>query len=257
MAHTRPSRRILTDNPTTAVVVIGLIAVAEVMAVVAAQGNTTTIDGWYALVRLVLAGFTLVVARWCGLGLAAQNKAGVRRGLLLGWPAYPIMALALFAGASAAGRFAGSAALGWFTLSMISVGIFEEVLFRGVLLDAIRRAVCGRTALRAALVSSVVFGLAHLVNLPRQGVGSTLVQIVYATLIGVFFAAVRIRSQSLIAVVVLHALLDWSFYLGSDVFEHAPGTQSAIGPAIVSVLVGLLLAAWGVRLLRRPSLVRP
>lgn len=220
---------------------------------VAVQGNATTTDGWYAVPRLLFAGLTLVVAWWYGLGLVTESRAGVRRGLVLGGPIYLVMVLALISGGLSAGRFGGWVALGVFTLSMLSVGI-EEVLFRGVLLQAISLASCGRTALRAALLSSAVFGAAHLVNLPRAGLEPTIVQVAYAALIGVFFAAIRIRSGSLVAVVVLHTLLDWCFYLGSDVFEGAVGTQgSPIVAAVVSLLVGLLLAAWGVRLLRRLS----
>ncbi len=246
-------------RPSVLAGVVSAVAIAEVLAVVAVQGTATTTDWSYAIPRLVLAGLTLVAARGGGLGLGAERVAGVRHGLLLGWPAFVVMALALISGALSAGRFSGWSALAVFTISMVSVGVFEEVLFRGVLLGAIHRALRGRSAaLRAALLSSAVFGVAHLVNLPRQSLGPTIAQVAYAALIGVFFAAVRLRSGSLIAVIVLHTLLDSSFYLGSDVFERAGSTQ---GPAMVTVLilvlVGLLLATWGVRLLRRPSPLGP
>ncbi|MDQ2852703.1 MAG: CPBP family intramembrane metalloprotease [Actinomycetota bacterium] len=239
-------------NSAVAAGLVCLVAVIEVIAVVAVQGNATTIDAWYFVPRLLLAALTLVLARWLAPYSVAENQPGLRRGLLLGVPAYAVMVLALIAGLTNAGPFKGWAALGVFTLSIVSVGVFEELLFRGVLLGTIRRTSWGRTGLRAALLSSAVFGAAHLVNLPREGLGPTIAQVVYAVLIGVFFAAVRIRSGSLLAVIVLHALLDWSFYLGSDVFARASsGSGSGIVSSLISVLVGVLLAAWGVRLLRR------
>ncbi len=236
------------------VAVACVLAVVAVAAVVVVQGNATTTEWRYSVTRLVFAGLTLVVAWQWAPGVVAESTGGVRRGLRLGGPVYPVMVLGLVAGFVSSGHFAGWASLAAFAFSMISVGIFEEVLFRGLLLGTISRAPIGRTALRAALVSSLIFGVVHLVNLPREGLGPTIAQIAYAALIGVFFAAVRIRSGSLIAVIVLHALLDGCFYLGSDVFDRAGAAQ---GPGIVAsavtVLIGLVLAAWGVRLLRRRS----
>lgn len=251
----RSAPTLVRDQTSLGVAVVCVLAVAAVAGVVAAQGSATTTDWWYSVPRLVLAGLTLAVAwRWAP-GVVDESRAGVRRGLLLGGPVYLVMVLGLVTGFVSSGHFAGWAALSAFALSMICVGIFEEVLFRGLLLGMISRAPMGRTALRAALISSLIFGVAHLVNLPREGLTATIVQIAYAVLIGLFFAAVRICSGSLIAVVVLHALLDGCFYLGSDVFDRA-GAAPAPGIVVasaVSVLVGLLLAVWGVHLLRRRS----
>lgn len=236
---------------------VSALAVTAVVFVVVAQGHSTPTDGWYALPRLLLVGLIIVLLRRSGGGFGAEHSSTVRRGLLIGGPAYLAMALSLVAGVLSAGRFAGWGALILFTLSMISVGTFEEALFRGVVLRAVQRTVHGRTDLSATLVSSAVFGVAHLVNLPRQGLGPTVVQIAYATMIGVFFAAVRIRSRSLIAVIVLHTMLDWSFYLGPDVFPRfGIAHSSAVLTAAVPLLFGLLLGAWGVCLLRRPSPAR-
>lgn len=239
-------------RPTIAAGLVCLVAVLEVIAAVAVQGNATTIDAWYFVPRLLLAALTFILARRLAPHSVAESRPGFRRGLLYGVPAYGIMVLALIAGLTHAGIFRGWAAFGIFTVSMVSVGLFEEILFRGVLLGVISRTSWGDTGVRAAMLSSFIFGAAHLVNLPREGLGSAVAQVVYAVLIGFFFAAVRIRSGSLLAVIVLHALLDWGFYVGSDVFARAGGGSApSIISSLFSVFVGVLLSAWGVRLLRR------
>ena len=59
------------------------------------------------------------------------------------------------------------------------------------------------------LASSIAFGLIHLVNL-FSTVGPTLIQVGYATGLGIFFGAVYLRTRNLWGPVVLHSLIDIS-----------------------------------------------
>jgi membrane protease YdiL (CAAX protease family) len=81
----------------------------------------------------------------------------------------------------------------------VSAGICEELVYRGLLI-AVGVGLLGLPAVAAAALSCLVFGLAHL----YQGVGGVL----GSTLVGAVLAAVYLVGASLLAPVLLHALLD-------------------------------------------------
>lgn len=230
------------------------VAVAVVALVVVLQRDAATTDLWYSVPRLVagLAAIALMV-RLAGSSSLVVGRLG--RGLLLGVPALVVAVLALLTSLSGGRPTLEVGSVAVFSLSMLSVGVFEEGLFRGLLLDRLGDLWPG--ALTPVVLSSVVFGLAHGANAWRLGLVATSTQIAYAVLIGVFFAAVRLRSGGLAAVIVLHAVLDWCFYLVSDV-SGASGAAagSAVAATVVPLVLGLLLALWGAWLLRTGVQVR-
>lgn len=214
--------------------------------VVAAQGQATSLDLLYRGLRLAAGTVALAAAR----GLAAPVPFGARnlgRGLLLGLPIVGVAGLALVGGSYP--HFRGPGALAVFTISMIGVGWFEEAVTRGLLLGVMLRAFpASRTGrLLAVVVSSLAFGLGHLVNLGHLGGVGTAVQVGYATLIGIGIAALRLRTGSLLVPVLLHALLDWAFYLGTDVFGAAPAAGK---PVVLPLVLGALVAGCGLFQLR-------
>lgn len=83
---------------------------------------------------------------------------------------------------------------GWVLLStVICAPLFEEFLFRGMILEAVRRR---RGVIAAWLISSLCFGLAH--GLPSQMVATGV--------IGLVLGDVYLRSGSLFSGILLHAL---------------------------------------------------
>lgn len=98
------------------------------------------------------------------------------------------------------------------TMMALSAGIFEEFLCRGLLfsgfLSLFKRAKYKFT--EAALASGIFFGLFHFMNLiSGQGFVQTLQQATYAFVIGAIFASVRLTTNTLTWVVLIHALIDW------------------------------------------------
>jgi len=94
-----------------------------------------------------------------------------------------------------------------YILSMLCVGFLEEVIFRGLLFNAMRK-----DSLKAAvIVSSVTFGIGHIVNL-INGSGAqllpNLLQIVYATAAGFMFVMMYLKTDSLIICIATHGLFN-------------------------------------------------
>lgn len=90
-----------------------------------------------------------------------------------------------------------------FILSMLCVGFIEEVIFRGFLF----KAMCKDNVKSAILVSSITFGLGHIVNLLNgRELIPTLLQICYATAIGFLFTIIFYKGKSLWPCIITHGV---------------------------------------------------
>ena len=90
-----------------------------------------------------------------------------------------------------------------YVISMCCVGFLEEVIFRGLLFRAMEK----DNLKKAIIVSSLTFGIGHIVNL-FNGADfiPTLMQIGYAISIGYLFVIIFHKSKSLIPCILAHAL---------------------------------------------------
>ena len=90
-----------------------------------------------------------------------------------------------------------------YILAMLCVGFLEEVIFRGLLFEAMRK----DNVKAAIIVSSVTFGIGHIINL-INGSGAellpNLLQVIYATAAGFMFVMMYYKSKSLIGCIVAH-----------------------------------------------------
>ncbi len=89
------------------------------------------------------------------------------------------------------------------TLVMFNVGFAEEIIFRGFLFKMMEK----DNVRTAVIVSSVTFGIGHIVNLFNGAeLVPTLLQVCYATAIGYLFVVIFRKSKSIIPCIVAHAL---------------------------------------------------
>ncbi|MDQ1205362.1 CPBP family intramembrane glutamic endopeptidase [Microbacterium sp. SORGH_AS_0862] len=188
------------------VAAIGTAAALLYSAVSGAAGRLAVFFGIYlAMVALVLLAHRFD-------GLRKKIPLGFRRDRPLGQLVIGILLAVLLlslvvgvpalAGADVGGIVgAGRNAL-WFALvSAVTVGVAEELMFRGYLLGRLRIALGSRAG--AIIVSSALFGLLHLVN-------GDIVQVVVTACIGALLATARViwPSCSLASVLVAHVLYD-------------------------------------------------
>ncbi len=142
-----------------------------------------------------------------------------------------------------------------FLLYLLAVGVFEEFIFRGILLESFLDlfAKTRRGRMGAALFSSLIFGAYHMVNmLAGASFSASLTQSCYASITGLFLAALYIRTRNIWVCVFYHAFWDGcvaiSLILGSTelVNENAVSWQEAcfslilVVPALVTALFLLL-----------------
>ncbi len=93
------------------------------------------------------------------------------------------------------------------SILMLCVGFLEELIFRGLLFQAMAK----DNVKSAIVVSSITFGLGHLLNLGNgsgMGVVANLFQIVGAVVFGFLFVMIFYRSGSLIPCIFAHAAIN-------------------------------------------------
>ena len=94
-----------------------------------------------------------------------------------------------------------------YILAMFCVGFLEEVIFHGLLFEAMRK----DNVKVAIIVSSVTFGIGHIINL-INGSGAqllpNLLQVVYATAAGFMFVMMYYKSKSLLVCIAAHSVFN-------------------------------------------------
>lgn len=124
-------------------------------------------------------------------------------------------------------------------ISMICVGFIEEIIFRGLLFKAIGKS----NVIRAFVITSITFGIGHIVNLIRGAdFISTCLQMCYAIAIGFLFAVIFYKGKSLLPCIIAHCTINvLSIFAvqGSRTFD-----------IIVAVVMCVVSAAYGAWLLR-------
>lgn len=127
-----------------------------------------------------------------------------------------------------------------YVLSMLCVGFIEEVIFRGLLFKAI----CESSLKQAVLISSITFGIGHIVNLLNGAdLLSTVLQICYACAIGFLFTMIFHKGKSLLPCIITHSIVN-----ALSVFA-VQGTQALdMVTAAVLCVVSLGYALWIVKM---------
>ncbi|MBQ7612019.1 MAG: CPBP family intramembrane metalloprotease [Spirochaetaceae bacterium] len=143
--------------------------------------------------------------------------------------------------------------LGWFypnyplpnliyaCVSMALVGFVEELIFRGFLFKAMLKDGNAKTAI---VVSSVTFGIGHILNLfTGQALVGTLFQVVFAIAVGFVFMLAFYKSGSLWPSILAHSFIDVT-----SVFATNEGSQ--VLNVVVHIAVFVISATYCIYLVK-------
>lgn len=126
---------------------------------------------------------------------------------------------------------------------MLCVGFIEEMIFRGLLFKAMAK----NNIRSAIIVSSLTFGIGHVVNL-FNGSGMDFVnnvcQIVFAVAVGFLFVMIFHRGASLIPCIATHSAIN-----SINAFSNDAGTTATTG-VIHCLILTAVTAAYTLILLR-------
>ena len=165
----------------------------------------------------------LVAAVW----LAGWRDMGFRAPSPPGWWKLLWLPALYLSGLAAVGVTAGkleAAAVMMVLINTAIVGFSEELAFRGVLWGAARKTL---PFWGGFLLVSAAFGSVHVFNAMLTGeLAAAGVQALNAFMSGAAYLAIRIRTRSILPIMVIHALWDFTVFLvgaGADKAAPDPG----------------------------------
>lgn len=131
-----------------------------------------------------------------------------------------------------------------FIIKKAFVAFLEELIFRGFLFKAMQK-----TSLKTAvIVSSLTFGIGHIVNLfngSAMTLVSNLCQIITAVLIGFVFTLCFVKTGSILPQIIAHFLINASsaFCVDHSLYQNA----------VVVIVVTIISAAYTVYIIKKGS----
>jgi uncharacterized protein len=126
-----------------------------------------------------------------------------------------------------------------YLIECLSVGFFEEIVFRGILLVILFQQLSNAKhgMILSVIISSLVFGMLHVVNLfSGASITSTLLQIGYSFLMGMLWAVMYLKTGNLWMTMLLHA----SYNFFGQVMFHLGVVQGRFD--IYTILITIILA---------------
>lgn len=198
--------------------------------------------------RLVMLIVIIFAAHMQGRIFTSDWKSFVH-GLLTGFPILAIAMLQLILSLIQAdpGYFSNTELVCSTIVTYSLTGIFEELLFRGVVLNAFQDAFaakCAKAIWASLILSALAFGLMHLTNLTSgQNVAGTLMQVIEGTAVGLCFGAVYLRCRNIWTVVILLALTDLSGAIGTNARSTVDIQNTNVNAAtsILSILPSIVI----------------
>jgi hypothetical protein len=167
------------------------------------------------------------------------------RSLLLLW--LPALAIIINLALGLPANTTGGRVLLIVLVNTLLVGISEELMFRGILLHGARSRYRFWTAI---LIVSILFGLIHALNGFITGdFGAALFQSVTAFSSGLMYMGLRLRQNSLLPVMLVHGLWDFS------VFSAGQTTMAIALVSIVFVIIFFFYGIWLIRGYRREEAI--
>lgn len=133
-------------------------------------------------------------------------------------------------------HFTGHSAL--LVLLALLIAIFEELLFRGVLLGGFLRRFANNVrwgVWLAAISSSLLFAASHLINLSHQSLTMTVGQVLMAFGFGLLTSAMYLRTGSLLWTIAWHFLEDAQVLVNTGLLQQGVNLPAwaGIGPLVV------------------------
>ncbi|MCB0970472.1 MAG: CPBP family intramembrane metalloprotease [Acidimicrobiales bacterium] len=215
MAVVQPAAQRRLSTPTLVVLVFVIWLVPQFAAVFIVPGlvdgpSYDSVKGIVQLELLPKAG-TALLAAWLIVKLGWWNDVWRERFTVERWVLVVPVGMVVVALATTDVANLVSAGLGMTALLAVTVaftGINEELVFRGLALRALRDR---HTEVRAAVWSSVFFGLFHLVNIVTDG-GAAVLQSIWAISAGYLLYLCRRVGGGIALAMVVHAIWDFGSF---------------------------------------------
>lgn len=123
---------------------------------------------------------------------------------------------------------------------MLAVGFTEELYFRGIIVDILKR----KGIVTVIFLSSVLFSIGHLANLLAGApLNETILQVIFAFLFGVVAVQITLATNSFLIPAIWHTLHNFI----ASITASNDGSESMI----ISGLQGVILLVYGIYLWKK------
>lgn len=204
------------------------------------------------ITELIHIAWPILLAVLLGYGFACKSRGFIRT-FKVGWSYLALFSLGLLIVILT--KAIGAQWVSWDKilvglLSVIGIGIREEVLYRGVLVNALglKYAKDAKGLWLTTWLAAILFGGTHITNVffdvPLVNV---LIQSLGAMGIGIGFVAIYLRGGNIWFLAIVHTVIDLSSLFESTFLVNNLSDQTAInnlsiGSQIVQLLIGLAVA---------------
>ncbi|MGN1382174.1 MAG: lysostaphin resistance A-like protein [Eubacterium sp.] len=201
-------------------------------------------EGFRIIVLLVIVFAAKMQSR-----IFKSGRKSFTYGLFVGLPVLAVAAVQFIANTIQAdqGFFSNTGMITAMVISYCLTGIFEELLCRGLVLNAFLDAFkekSAKTIWLSLILSSIIFGSLHLYNLVSgQDIIGTLMQVLMAVAMGLCFGAIYLRCGNIWVPALLHALTDLTGAIGTNASSTTAAQNSTLDQmtSILSILPSLLI----------------
>ena len=219
-------------------IVAALFVTGVLTALLTAVGLST--EGGTVIGRVIVAAVLILLFHAC----FHWDKSF--SGIALAWPVLIVVAWNIVYHLMEGAGFVAASAIPGAILAGLAPGLFEEVIFRGIIIDKLRAS--GKGVWYSLIVSALLFALVHLTNIVGMSLANVLVQVAYSLVIGLFLGAVYLASDDIAAVILAHASID----ISNQIFATSPNVSSAV-MVVVFLIVLAVLAVCALMLARKTA----
>lgn len=138
--------------------------------------------------------------------------------------------------------------VGLFLLKSLTIGILEELVFRGVIQSIIVRKFESqkKNVLTGVVLASLIFGIVHLINIGNDGytIQGVISQVFAATCLGSLFGAILLRTKNVYPIMFVHFLISFFSLIGTlfpDNFSNKIVHTQTLNEIIFSLLFTVIL----------------
>ncbi len=195
---------------------------------------------WAALVLILLLLFK-------NSYIFSQEEVGFWKSFRYGWPELAMSAVFLiYSGTELAKGPVSIPVVLNLALYCFLIGIVEEFLCRGWLFNEFleRYSDTKKGVALSVILSSLIFGVIHFTNIGAdQGLAETILQVLNATVGGIFLTLVYYKTKNIWAVITLHAIWDFSLMLGESqaIVPCYAGGESTTSIYVYSLISSLVI----------------
>ena len=212
MKMKRKDRIVLKTAGAMLVLLLFFFAQGAIVVITGIEGVPSALIRGAVIWGLVIITLAYYIIRFKGiskLGFHGAEKGAAKRMLYF----VPLLLIAFSPFAAGINLNGGAAFILANFFLTLGIGMAEEIFFRGI--------ICGlwlkHGTIKAMIISSVLFGFSHLLNIAGGAeVGETVLQICFALVYGMVFALIFAESGSLLPCVLLHALHDFCSFISGE-----------------------------------------